>query len=325
MKAGEKIYVAGHRGLVGSAVVRKLSQEGLQNLVLRTHQELDLTDEPTTRRFFEQERPDYVFLAAGKVGGIGANSTLPAEFIHHNLYIEANVLHNSYRTRVRRLLFMGSSCIYPKLCPQPIKEEYLLSGALEFTNRANALAKIAGVEMCGAYNRQYGTQFLAVMPTNLYGPGDNYDLEHSHVVPALIARMHQAKTRGDKKVVLWGTGAPYRELLYSDDLADACVLLMKLPDEAFASLLGAGEAFPLVNVGCGEDLTIRELATTVAEVVGFQGEIAFDPSRPDGTPRKLLDVSKMFQLGWRPRTSLREGLVLAYRDMLSRKVTIAQS
>src|SRR5574340_1099643 len=292
MQPDEKIYVAGHRGLVGSALVRGLIQKGFPNLVLRTHKELDLMDEPATRRFFEQERPVYVFLAAGKVGGIGANSALHAEFIHHNLYIQTNVVHNSYRVGVKRLLFMGSSCIYPRLCPQPIKEEYLLSGALEVTNRANAVAKIAGIEMCDAYNRQYGTKFLAVMPTNLYGPGDNYDLEQSHVVPALIAKMHQAKIRGEAKVVLWGTGGPYRELLYSDDLADACVFLMSLPESKFQTLVGDPSRPPLINVGTGKDMKICDLAELVRKVVGYCGKVSFDPSRPDGTPRKLLDIDR---------------------------------
>jgi GDP-L-fucose synthase len=320
MEPRDKIYVAGHLGLVGSALVRRLAQEGFHNLALRRRAELDLVHEPSVRAFFERERPDYVFLAAAKVGGIGANSTKPAEFIRQNLYIQTNILDNAHRTGVRRLLFLGSTCIYPRLSPQPIQEGYLLTGALEPTNRATAVAKIAGIEMCDAYNRQYGTRFLAVMPSNLYGPGDHYDLHDSHVVPAMILKMHQAKVRGEAQVILWGTGNPYRELLYVDDLADACFFLMQLREEIFASLLGTGEQYPLINIGLGEDLAISELAATVAEVVGFRGSIVFDPTKPDGTPRKLVDVSKLFALGWRPRVSLRQGLALAYQDMLSREV-----
>lgn len=325
MEPRDKIYVAGHLGLVGSALVRRLTQEGFHSLVLRRRAELDLIYEPAVRAMFEQEQPDYVFLAAAKVGGIWANSVESAEFIHQNLCIQTNIIHNSYRTGVKRLLFLGSSCIYPRLCPQPIKEEYLLTGELELTNRANAVGKIAGIEMCAAYNKQYGTKFLAAMPTNLYGPGDRYDLKYSHVVPAMIAKMHQAKVRNDAQVTLWGTGRPYRELLYVDDLADACLFLMQLREESFDSLLGTGEQYPLINIGCGEDLTIRELAATVAEVVGFRGAIVFDSRKPDGTPRKLVDVGKLFKLDWRPKVALRQGLALAYQDMLSREVTHAPS
>ena len=315
MKYDSKIFVAGHRGLVGTALMRQLKAKGYVNLVTRTHAELDLTDQAAVRDFFVQEKPEYVFLAAAKVGGIHANNTYPAEFIHQNLAIQTHVIHESWRNNVKRLLFLGSSCIYPRACPQPMKEEYLLTGPLETTNRPYALAKIAGIEMCWSYNRQYGTQYLAAMPTNLYGPGDNYDLQNSHVLPALIRKMHEAKLRGDKEVVVWGTGTPCREFLYSDDMADACVYLMSLPDEIFLPLLTPDIA-PLVNVGCGKDQTIRELAEVVKSVTGFGGELIFDSSKPDGTPRKLLDVSKLGQLGWNVKTELRDGLKLAYGDFL---------
>ncbi|HWQ38891.1 MAG TPA: GDP-L-fucose synthase [Burkholderiales bacterium] len=311
-----RIYVAGHRGLAGSAIVRRLHAAGCRSLITRTHSELDLIDQRAVRAFFEQARPEYVFLAAAKVGGILANNTYPADFVHQNLAIQTNVIHESWRVGVKRLLFLGSSCIYPRDCPQPMKEEYLLTGPLESTNRPYAIAKIAGIEMCSAYNRQYGTRFLAVMPANLYGPGDNYDLETSHVLPALIRKMHEAKERGDKEVVVWGTGTPRREFLYSEDMADACVTLMCLPDESFAALLASYP--PLVNIGCGTDLTIRELAETVARVVGFKGGLRFDPTKPDGTPRKLLDVARVSQLGWRAGTSLAQGIHQAYADFRAR-------
>ena len=335
-----KVYVAGHRGLAGSALVRELEKRGYSNLITRTHAELDLTDQPAVRRFFEAERPEYVFLAAAKVGGILANNTYPAEFIAENLAIQTNVIHEAWRAGVKRLLFLGSSCIYPRDCPQPIKESYLLTGPLEFTNRSYALAKIAGVEMCWAYNRQYGTKFLAAMPTNLYGPGDNYDLQSSHVLPALIRKFHEAKVRNDRSVPVWGTGSPRREFLYSDDMASACVFLMSLADDAFDDLLNPSNPFvpsgvsssvrperteveskeerlpPLINIGCGEDLTIRELAEQVRRTVGFTGTIAWDATKPDGTPRKLLDVSRLFALGWRPRITLTEGIAAAYQDFL---------
>lgn len=323
MDKNAKIYIAGHRGLVGSALVRKLQAGGYRNLLLRTHAELDLTDATATRAFFEEQRPDYVFLAAAKVGGILANNTYPAEFIRDNLAIQTNVIHEAWRAKVKRLLFLGSSCIYPKLAPQPMKEEYLLTGPLEPTNRPYALAKIAGIEMCWSYNRQYGTQYLAVMPTNLYGPGDNYHPENSHVIPALIRKFHEAKQRGDKEVVVWGTGTPRREFLYSDDMADACVFLVNLPDEKFVALLGSDEAKsgkfepPLVNIGVGEDVTIRELAEMVGDVVGFHGALRFDTGKPDGTPRKLMDVSRLHAIGWRAGTSLQSGLRVAYNDFLS--------
>ena len=315
MQHDSKIYVAGHRGLVGSALMRQLQANGYHNLVTRTHAELDLTDQAAVRDFFAEEKPEYVFLAAAKVGGIHANNTYPAEFIHQNLAIQTHIIHESWRNNVKRLLFLGSSCIYPRDCPQPMKEEYLLTGPLEATNRPYALAKIAGIEMCGSYNRQYGTHYLAAMPTNLYGPGDNYDLQNSHVLPALIRKMHEAKLRGDTEVVVWGTGTPRREFLFSDDMADACVYLMNLPDERFLSLLKEDIA-PLVNVGCGEDQSIRELAELVKSVVGFGGELLFDTSKPDGTPRKLLDVGKLARLGWSVKTQLQDGIKLAYTDYL---------
>jgi GDP-L-fucose synthase len=317
MNPGSKIYVAGHRGLVGSALVRGLEKNGFTRIIRYTHAELDLADQAAVRDFFARERPEYVFLAAAKVGGIHANNTYPAEFIHQNLIIQDNVLHHAWQSGVRRLLFLGSSCIFPRECPQPMKEEYLLTGPLEATNRPYAVAKIAGIETCWAYNRQYGTRYLAVMPTNLYGPGDNYDLENSHVLPALIRKMHEAKVRGDGQMTAWGTGSPRREFLYSDDMAAACLYLMSLPDERYGTLL-RDDIPPLVNIGCGEDITIRELVETVREVVGFQGGVAWDTSKPDGTPRKLLDVSRLSALGWRAETDLRTGIGLAYQEYLQR-------
>jgi GDP-L-fucose synthase len=319
MDRDARIYVAGHRGLVGSALMRRLQAGGYTHLITRTHGELDLTDQAAVREFFEREKPEYVFLAAAKVGGILANNTYPAEFIRENLAIQTNVIHEAWRAGVKRLLFLGSSCIYPRDCPQPIKEEYLLTGPLEPTNRPYALAKIAGIEMCWSYNRQYGTKFLAVMPTNLYGPGDNYHPENSHVIPALIRKFHEAKVRQDKQVTVWGTGTPRREFLYNEDMADACVFLMNLPDNPFVSLLAADRhdgTPPLINIGMGEDLTIRELAETIARVAGYPGEIVFDASKPDGTPRKLLDVSRMTALGWRARIGLEEGLLESCRDFI---------
>ena len=320
MNKDAKIFVAGHRGLVGSALVRSLEKQGYGNILMRTHAELDLMDRQSVAAFFEEEKPEYVFLAAAKVGGIVANSTYPAEFIDSNLSIQTNVINESWKSGVTRLLFLGSSCIYPRECPQPIKEEYLLTGPLETTNRPYAIAKIAGVEMCDAYNRQYGTKYLAAMPTNLYGPNDSYDLQNSHVLPALIRKFHEAKLRGDGKVTVWGTGKPRREFLYSDDLADACIFLMNLPDDRFTSLLtpDASLSFPLINIGCGEDVSIADLAQQVKEVVGFEGEIVQDTSKPDGTPRKLLDVSRINTLGWKAKTGLREGIALSYANYLSR-------
>ncbi|MDY0057977.1 MAG: GDP-L-fucose synthase [Methyloversatilis sp.] len=321
-----RIYVAGHRGLVGSAIVRNLEAKGYTHILKRTHAELDLTDAAATDAFFAEHRPEYVFLAAAKVGGIVANNTYPAEFIRDNLVIQANVIHSAWKHGVTRLMFLGSSCIYPKMAPQPMREDCLLTGPLEPTNRPYALAKIAGIEMCWSYNRQYGTKYLAAMPTNLYGPGDNYHPENSHVIPALLRKFHEAKQRGDDTVTIWGTGTPRREFLFSDDMADACVFLMNLPDDRYTSLLGSDESVsgrfepPLVNVGVGEDVTIRELAELVGEVVGFDGNLVFDTTRPDGTPRKLMDVSRLNGMGWRAATSLRSGLTRAYQDF-SRQAT----
>ena len=289
----KSIYVAGHRGLVGSAICRNLRQQGYDRLLLRSRAELDLTDSAAVRRFFEQEHPDYVFLAAAKVGGILANDLYPADFIHENLLIQTNVIDAVYRAGVDRLLFLGSSCIYPKLCPQPIKEEYLLTGPLEPTNRPYALAKIAGIEMCWSYNRQFNTRYLAAMPANLYGPGDNFDLQKSHVLPALIRKVAEAKAAGQKQIVVWGSGTPRRELMFSEDLAEACVFLMNLAPETYSALL---EGVPLINIGTGKDVTIRELAEHVCAALGFEGELAFDTTSPDGTPQKLLDVSRLLRL-----------------------------
>ena len=317
MEKHAKIYVAGHRGLVGSALVRQLSAQGYTNIVARTHAELDLTNQEAVKQFFADEKPEYVFLAAAKVGGIHANNTYPAEFIHENLAIQTNMIHQSYLNGVKRLLFLGSSCIYPRDCPQPIKEEYLLTGPLEPTNRPYALAKIAGIEMCWSYNRQYGTQFLAVMPTNLYGPGDNYDLENSHVIPALIRKFHEAKINNQPSVTVWGTGKPHREFLYSEDMAEVCLFLINLPDARFSSLMTENLP-PLINLGCGEDLSIKDLAGLVKDIVGFAGQMTFDTSKPDGTMRKLMDVSKLTQNGWQANTILRDGVLTAYKIFLKR-------
>ena len=306
-----RIYVAGHRGLVGSALVRALRRDGFDNLLVRTRNELDLTDGPGVREFFEREKPEYVFLAAAKVGGILANNTYPADFIRENLEIQTNIIDSSHRVGVRRLLFLGSSCIYPKHAPQPIKEEYLLTGPLEPTNRAYALAKIAGIEMCWSYNRQFGTKFIAAMPTNLYGPGDNFDLKASHVLPALIRKMIEAKKLGERNIMIWGTGRPRREFLYSDDLADACLHLMELPEGTYDSLLNSREA-PVVNVGTGQDLTIKELAELIARVLRLDCEFMFDTSKQDGTPQKLLDVSRIHALGWKAKVALDEGIRRTY-------------
>ena len=304
-----KIYIAGHRGMVGSAIARRLVSAGYTNLVTRTHAELDLTNQLAVTQFLEQKKTDYIFLAAAKVGGIHANNTYRAEFIYQNLMMEANIVHAAWQAGVQHLLFLGSSCIYPRDCPQPIKEEYLLTGPLEQTNEPYAIAKIAGIKLCENYNRQYGTQYVSVMPTNLYGPNDNYDLNNSHVLPALIRKAHEAKVRGDKELVVWGTGKPMREFLYVADMADACVFLME-----------KGIREGLFNIGTGEDVTIRELAETVMSVVGFKGEIMFDASKPDGTPRKLLDVDRMRKLGWQAQTSLRDGVAKAYADFLTKAV-----
>jgi GDP-L-fucose synthase len=322
MKPGDRIYVAGHRGLVGSAIVRNLRAAGFDNLLTRTHTELDLTDERATRAFFEEHKPAYVFMAAAKVGGIVANNTYPAEFIRDNLAIQTNVIHAAWLAGVTRLMFLGSSCIYPKLAAQPMREDALLTGPLEPTNRPYALAKIAGIEMCWSYNRQYGTKYLAAMPTNLYGPGDNYHPTNSHVIPALLRKFHEAKIRGDKTVTVWGTGTPRREFLYSDDMADACVFLMNLPDERYQALLGSDESQsgrfepPLVNIGVGTDVTIAELAELVRQTTGFGGDTVFDTSKPDGTPRKLMDVSLLTRTGWRASTPLPQGLHGAYAEFL---------
>jgi GDP-L-fucose synthase len=302
-----RIFVAGHRGLVGSAIARGLQQRGYSSILLRSRQELDLFEEGAVDSFFARELPEYVVLAAARVGGILANDTFPVEFLNENLRIQSNVIQACYRAGVKRLLFLGSSCIYPKMAPQPMPEDCLLTGPLEPTNRAYALAKITGIEMCWAYNREYGTRFLATMPTNLYGPNDNFDLNTSHVLPALIRKMAMARDAGDDSVTIWGTGAPRREFLFVDDLADACIFLLNLPDAVYGSLLRT-DTPPIVNIGCGKDLTIRELAELVARVVGFEGRLAFDTSRPDGTPRKLLDVSRIRALGWEARTSLEDGL-----------------
>lgn len=326
MEKDARIFVAGHRGLVGSAIVRQLQAAGHTGLILRTHAELDLTDERATRAFFEEERPKYVFLAAAKVGGIVANNSYPAQFIRENLAIQTNVIHSAHLSGVKRLLFLGSSCIYPKLAPQPMRERDLLTGPLEPTNRPYALAKIAGVEMCWSYNRQYGTRYLAAMPTNLYGPGDNYHPTNSHVIPALLRKFHEAKQAGAPQVTVWGTGTPRREFLFSDDMAEACVYLMQLPEERFVPLLGSDESAtgrfepPLVNIGVGEDVTIAELAALVARVVGYTGGIVYDTSKPDGTPRKLMDVGLMKAAGWQARTPLEDGLRVAYAEFASQQV-----
>lgn len=306
-----RVYLAGHRGLVGSALFRALQREGYRTLLTRTHRELDLTDIAKVDRFFQDEHPEYVILAAAKVGGILANNTYPAEFIRENLAIELNVIEASRRAEVKRLLFLGSSCIYPKFAPQPICENALLTGPLEPTNRPYAVAKIAGVEMCWSYNRQYGTRYLAAMPTNLYGPDDNFDLEGSHVLPALMRKAAEAKARGSQELVVWGTGTPRREFLHADDLADACLFLLCLPEDRWGRYLN-GETAPLVNIGTGEDISIRELARIIQRVVGFGGRLLFDTSRPDGTPQKLMDVSRIHELGWHHRIELEDGIRQVY-------------
>ena len=298
-----KIFVAGHRGLVGSAIVRRLQAEGANNLLLRTRQQLDLTDQAAVAVFFAQERPEYVFLAAAKVGGIQANNTRPAEFLYENLAIQTNVIHSAWVHGAKKLCFLGSSCIYPKLAPQPLKEDYLLTGSLEPTNEWYAIAKIAGIKQCQAYRRQYGFDAISLMPTNLYGPGDNYHPQNSHVMPALIRRFHEAKVAGQSKVTAWGSGSPRREFMHADDLADACAFLLQLENPP-----------GLVNVGCGTEVTIRELVELVADVVGYQGEIIWDSSKPDGTPRKLMDVERLTQAGWRARTPLEAGLKVAHAE-----------
>jgi GDP-L-fucose synthase len=307
MDRAAKIYVAGHRGMVGSALVRRLEQAGYTNILTRKRAELELLDQTATHAFLAQEKPDFIFMAAAIVGGIHANNTLRADFIYQNLMVEANLIHGAWLAGVQHLCFLGSSCIYPRACPQPIKEDYLLTGPLEQTNEPYAIAKIAGVKLCESFNRQYGTKYFSVMPTNLYGPNDRYDLANSHVLPALIRKAHEAKQRGDSELLVWGSGKPMREFLYVDDLADACVFLMEE---------GVTEDF--FNIGTGTDVTIRELAETVMSVVGFAGHIVFDATKPDGTPRKLLDVSLLRDIGWQARTPLREGIELAYRDFMAR-------
>lgn len=311
-----RIYVAGHRGLVGSSMLRALAKAGCGRLISRDHSALELTDRAAVEAFFADQRPELVLLCAAKVGGIGANNDFPAEFIHMNLAIQSNVIHAAWRAGVQRLLFLGSSCIYPRNCPQPIREEYLLTGGLEATNRPYAIAKIAGVEMCWAYNRQYGTRYLTLMPTNLYGPGDDYNLETSHVLPALIRKCHQAKLAGATQVQAWGSGTPCRELLYSDDLAGAVVFLLGL-QEARLDVHFNDEKPPLINIGTGKDQSIAELMEVVKKVVGFEGDVIWDRSRADGTPRKLLDVSAMHALGWRHQTPLEDGIRLVYADFLA--------
>jgi len=305
MDPKSKIYVAGHCGLVGSAILRSLKQNGFQNILTRTHQELDLSRQASVEAFFAKEKPEYVFLAAAKVGGIQANQTQGGTFIYENLLIQTHLIHEAYRHRVKKLLFLGSACIYPKLAPQPLKEEYLLTAPLEPTNEPYAIAKIAGIKMCAAYNRQYSTNFISVMPTNLYGPNDNFDPETSHVLPALIRKIHEAKHKGLAEVILWGTGTPKREFLHVDDLAEACVLLMQKH--------GAAEIGEIINIGCGEDITIEGLARLIAGIVGYKGTFRYDTTKPDGTPQKLLDITRITRLGWIPKISLREGVQKTYQ------------
>ena len=307
MEKDAKIFVAGHRGMVGSALVRRLRQGGYENILVRTRAELDLLDQRAVRQFLLEEKPAYIYIAAAKVGGIQANNIYRADFIYQNLIIEANLINGAHEAGVQRLMFLGSSCIYPKLAPQPLKETSLLTGPLEETNEPYAIAKIAGIKLCESYNAQYGRAYVSVMPTNLYGLNDNYDLNNSHVLPALIRKAHEAKERGDRELVVWGTGSPLREFLYADDLADACVYLMEL-----------GYDGSLVNIGVGSDITIRELASVVARVVGFDGSLVFDASKPDGTPRKLMDVSRLNGLGWQAKTALEDGIQAAYKDFLTR-------
>jgi len=311
MKKDSKIYIAGHTGLVGSAIHRKLNTEGYTHLITQKHSELDLTQQADVDSFFKSEQPEYVFLAAAKVGGIWANNRYPAEFIYSNLIIQTNVIHSAWKSGVNRLLFLGSSCIYPRDCPQPMKEEYLLSGPLESTNEPYALAKIAGIKMCQSYNRQYETKYLSVMPTNLYGPNDNFNLETSHVLPALIRKFHEATITNHNTVTIWGTGKPRREFLYVDDLADASVSIMNLESKDYDPLLADNNA-PLINIGFGEDISISELADLIRDIVGFNGDIRYDTSKPDGTPQKLLDISRSNRLGWVPKLSLKEGIRRTY-------------
>jgi len=307
LEKSAKIYIAGHRGMVGSAIYRKLVQEGYSNIITRTSAELDLRDQQAVTEFFNLEKPDYVFLAAAKVGGIVANNTYRADFLYENLAIQNNVIHQAYKNDVKKLMFLGSSCIYPKLAPQPLKEEYLLTGLLEETNEPYAIAKIAGIKMCDAYRDQYQSNFISVMPTNLYGYNDNYHPQNSHVMPALIRKFHEAKVNGTPEVVVWGSGSPMREFLFADDLADACFFLMENYNESH-----------LINIGTGVDLTIKDLALLIKKVVGYEGELTFDSTKPDGTPRKLMDVSKLHDLGWKHQIELEEGIKLAYQDFLEK-------
>jgi GDP-L-fucose synthase len=315
MSKENRIFIAGHGGMVGSALVRKLRESGYSNLITRTRPELDLTQQADVRKFFESERIDQIYLAAAKVGGILANNNYPAEFIYQNLIIEANIIHEAWRAGVKRLLFLGSSCIYPRLAPQPMAESMLLTGVLESTNEPYAIAKIAGIKLCESYNRQYGTDYRSVMPTNLYGPGDNYHPENSHVIPGLLRRFHEAKQSAAPEVLIWGTGAPMREFLYVDDMAEACLHVMELSSEAYSR--NTQPMLSHVNIGTGEDLSIRDLATTISDILGYQGRISFDTSKPDGTPRKLMDVGRLHSLGWRAKIGLRDGLALAYADFLA--------
>lgn len=307
MEKSSKIYIAGHRGMVGSAILRKLKKEGYTSIITRTSKDLDLRNQIAVADFFATEKPDYVFLAAAKVGGIIANNTYRAEFLYDNLQIQNNVIHNSYLNKVKKLMFLGSSCIYPKMAPQPLKEEYLLTGLLEETNEPYAIAKITGIKMCDAYRAQYGCNYISAMPTNLYGYNDNYHPQNSHVLPALIRKFHEAKQNNDANVTVWGSGSPMREFLFADDLADACYYLMQNYNEP-----------NLINVGTGEDLTIKDLALMIKEIVGFNGELVFDSTKPDGTPRKLMDVSKIHSTGWKHKVDLKEGIALAYQDFLAK-------
>ena len=320
IQTSDNIYIAGHNGLAGSALVRKFREKGHNRLILRTHGELDLRNQAAVDAFFQAERPDHVILAAATVGGIVANNTRPAEFIYDNLMIQTHVIHAAWAAGVKRLIFLGSSCIYPRQCPQPMKEDYLLTGPLEPTNEPYAVAKIAGIKICQSYNRQYHMRFLAVMPTNLYGINDNFDLESSHVLPALIRKFHEARIRDDATVTLWGTGAPRREFLHADDFADACWFLLNLSDADFAGLISGDQTTPLINIGCGRDITIAELAGIIGDIVGFTGTIVYDPSQPDGTPQKLLDVSRLTDLGWTSAIPLRQGIQQTYEWCLSKRI-----